>query len=795
VPRRNSNTRRTQATENSQQANPTNNSPPPPPPEPERYLSGRDRDELRSSGLSDATIAATGWYSSGDAIHLATILKRKVVQGRHGRPLRPGRSAEHLSFGALVIPYYDLQENIVYYRVKPHAPRTDKKGKPVKYEAPAGVPPRLYYPRSTRDRLRAVQPGQPPLTVHIVEGEKKAERAAQEGLTVVAIAGVYSWKVKRTENLIGELEALARAGHTFVVTFDYDPKVKTRHYTAGAAKRLARSLLKAGATEVRVPILPPGADPAVKQGFDDFLNAHRGNLDGYLRLVALAKPVTLEAEESPHELADRTESASARRLVKQFGKRLRYVVEWGKWVVWDGKRWRVDTGAILVQGKGMEVARRLWEEVAAAADYDARKRLVTYAKATDSANGIASMVRLARSLLPIGVARLDRDPWLLNVRNGTLDLRTGQLRPHRRRDCITKLCPVAYDPAATCPLWDKFLAGIFDGDEDLIGYMARLVGYCLTGCQTEHILPFLHGDGANGKTTFVERLMNLLGPDYATKAPPDLLLAKRGEAHPTERADLFGKRFVACVETESGRRLAEALFKEMTGGDRMKARRMREDFWEFTPTHHVWLAGNHKPAVVGQDHGTWRRIKLIPFEVQFWDPDTKPKPGEERPEALRADKRIGEKLDAELPGILAWAVRGCLDWQKNGMQEPAVVGAKTTEYEEEQDVVGRFIEDHCEVGPYLIGDSGALYKKFKELTNSRMTNFQFGKELDRRGFPKQDGSGKEYRTPGGKRGRKGIRLKDEADEADEAARSAEQAAGARLGFDAREREQRERGQQ
>ena len=347
--------------------------------------------------------------------------------------------------------------------------------------------------------------------------------------------------------------------------------------------------------------------------------------------------------------------------------------------------------------------------------------MYSFTKASNSRNGIAAMVSLARSEpgVSVGVSELDTDPWLFNVQNGTLDLRTGELQEHCRDDLITKLAPVMFDPAAECPLWDTFLQEIFDGDEELIGYTQRLAGYNLSGSTREHVLVFLYGVGANGKSTFIETQLALMGPDYAIKAAPDLLMAKQGESHPTERADLFGKRFVATVETEAGKRLAESLVKELTGGDRIRARRMREDFWEFTPTHHVWLAGNHKPAVYGTDHGLWRRLKLIPFKVKFPD--------------KQQDKELSEKLKAELPGILNWALAGCLDWQKNGMQEPESVRAATEEYAQENDVVGEFIDAFCEVSEGVEAPATELFEQFrKHYPDSRMSQRIFGAQLQQR---------------------------------------------------------------
>jgi putative DNA primase/helicase len=382
-------------------------------------------------------------------------------------------------------------------------------------------------------------------------------------------------------------------------------------------------------------------------------------------------------------------------------------------------------------------------------DDKTRNAMYTWAKYSNSKNGIRNMEAMAKSELAIGTDELDTEPWLFNVLNGTIDLRTGEIREHRKEDFITKLAPVTFDPAAECPRWMEFLQTIFDGNEELIGYMQRLVGYCLTGVTEEHILPFLHGTGANGKSTLCETILKLMGPDYAMKAAPDLLMAKRLETHPTERADLFGKRFVACIETEEGRRMAEALVKELTGGDRVRARRMREDFWEFTPTHHVWLVGNHKPTVIGTDHGIWRRIKLIPFDVVI-------------PEADQ-DKKLPAKLVGELPGILNWAIAGCLDWQQGGMREPDIVRAATTQYSAEMDEVGQFIDEYCEVGDFL-ASAGDLFKDFQEaMPNSRLSPHAFAARLHQKGFLNHDpATGKEYRTTKGRRAWKGLQLRSKA---------------------------------
>ena len=224
---------------------------------------------------------------------------------------------------------------------------------------------------------------------------------------------------------------------------------------------------------------------------------------------------------------------------------------------------------------------RIYAEAADEPDPDRRVRIARHAQATEEARPTRSMLTLAEAEpgIPVLPADLVGDPWSFNCPNGTIDLRTGLLRPHRREDLITQLCPVEFDPEALCPLWDGTLELFFAGDAGMIGYFRRIVGYAMTGVIRDHILPVAYGLGANGKSTMLGTLLGVFGPDYAMKCPPDLLMARKSDGHPTERADLFGKRLVVAIESEEGRRLNEPMVKELTGGDRIRARRMREDHW------------------------------------------------------------------------------------------------------------------------------------------------------------------------------------------------------------------------
>ena len=278
---------------------------------------------------------------------------------------------------------------------------------------------------------------------------------------------------------------------------------------------------------------------------------------------------------------------------------------------------------------------------------------------------------------------LDSDTMLFNASNGTVNLRTGQLQPHRQMDLLTKMSPVVFDPNAKAPVWEQFLFRALSGNVELVDFLQRAVGYALTGSVQEHVLFFCYGNGANGKSTFLGTLHSLLG-EYAAPAPRGMLFRSKGtERHPTELATLHGLRFVTCSEIEEGQAFDEALVKDLTGGDRISARRMNEDFWSFAPTHKLFLAGNHRPVVRGDDEGIWRRMRLIPFTVTI-------------PESER-DAMLPEKLRAELPGILAWAVRGCVAWNAGGLQAPGTVKSATAQYRDENDVLGQFFRERVRI--------------------------------------------------------------------------------------------------
>jgi putative DNA primase/helicase len=311
-----------------------------------------------------------------------------------------------------------------------------------------------------------------------------------------------------------------------------------------------------------------------------------------------------------------------------------------------------------------------------------------------SAKTVAAVERLARSdqRLAATVDQWDRDPWLLNTPAGTVELKTGSMREHRREDYITKLAEAS--PGGACPRWRAFMATITDGDAELAAFIQRMLGYTLTGSTQEQCLFFLYGRGANGKSVLLNTVSSIMG-DYHTTAPIETFTASATERHPTELAHLRGARLVTAIETEEGRRWAEAKIKSLTGGDKIAARFMRGDFFEFTPAFKLCVAGNHKPSLRTVDEAIRRRFHLVPFAVTI-------------PPAER-DPDLPAKLKAEWPGILRWMIEGCLAWQRDGLNPPAAVRDATREYLEAEDNMATWIEECLTRDPNARESRAALF--------------------------------------------------------------------------------------
>ena len=389
-----------------------------------------------------------------------------------------------------------------------------------------------------------------------------------------------------------------------------------------------------------------------------------------------------------------TDLGNAQRLTTRHGRELRYIQPWRRWLVWDSRRWSQDQNG-EVQRRAKHTVRRIYAEADASEDPERRAALAKWAGQCEAERKIAAMISLAWSEpgIPVLPDDLDADPWLLNVANGTIDLRTGALRDHDPADLITKLAPVDYDPDATCPVFDRFLTETTCGSDPLATYIQQVSGIGLTGDISEQVFLVYCGGGSNGKSTLIDVQLDIMG-DYAGIAPPDLLTLKTFKPHPTEIVDLMGRRLVVASETERGDRLRVQLVKQLTGDARLKGRGMRQDFVTFRRTFLTLLVTNNRPRIDETTHAVWRRVRLVPFMNKVDEVDQ--------------DPDLGKKLKAEHPGILAWMVRGCLSWRADGLQTPVEVTGATDEYEARSNWLKQFTEECLHLNPIMQTTSASL---------------------------------------------------------------------------------------
>lgn len=424
-----------------------------------------------------------------------------------------------------------------------------------------------------------------------------------------------------------------------------------------------------------------------------------------------------------------TDTGNAHRFAIQHGGRLRYVDALGGWLVYDGRRWsRDDTGEVFRLWE--QTGRHIYHEAALPTDRKERTQIAEWAKKSEARARVDAALALARHQLPIAAraADFDQHQWLLNLENGTYDLEADILRSHRKDDLITKLAPVSYDRAATAPKFHKMLKRILPSET--IQFLQRFVGYSLTGSTTEQKLLLLYGTGANGKSTFIEIIRALLG-DYAATADFSTFLAKErnpGGASP-DVARLAGARFVSAIEMTQGGRLAEAVVKQVTGGDTLTARFLFHDDFSFRPAFKLVLVSNHHPTIRGTDYAIWRRVWMVPFEIII--------PPDERDPHL-----LDHIVSTELPGVLNWALEGCRQWRAHSLGEPEKVKKATEEYRQEQDILGPFLAECCVVEPNASATAKDLYAAYTRWAEGAGEKKPFSKRvlgqmLHERGFRSQ----------------------------------------------------------
>lgn len=389
-----------------------------------------------------------------------------------------------------------------------------------------------------------------------------------------------------------------------------------------------------------------------------------------------------------------TDVGNGKTLARTIKDEFLYCDTWRKWLTWDGTRWAGGLANLYVVERAKKTvrdrydrARNSLKKIKDISDEEEKKRklssisrVLKWCVVSEDAKHVHAAVDMAKSEagIPVDASCFDKHPWLLNCPNGTLDLRRAKLEPHNPKQMLTALCPIEYYPDALCPRWEQFMVEVFDGDEELVLWMQKFLGYCLTGIIREHMLPVWHGSGRNGKSTLVKTVCSVLGPDYSTVTPSGFTSLSQNGQHPARMVLLHNKRFVADLETGDSMRLNEEMIKRTTGGDDIQARRMYENFWSFTPTHKLILATNYVPSIRGIDASVWARVKKVPFSVSFLG---------------REDFTLSEKLQVEAPGILRWMVDGCMMWQEHGLGEPKAVTSATETYRQEENSMVQFFAD------------------------------------------------------------------------------------------------------
>lgn len=578
-------------------------------------------------------------------------------------------------FGALVIPAYDFDGNIRTLQFIPADPGKKK----------------LFLKKGKKSGCHAVIPGNGE-TVYFAEGYATAisVHMATGGTVIIAFdAG----------NLGPALSEFRKKYHDKNVVICGDNDLWTRMQDG--------------------TLYNPGKDKATKAGIE-----HRAKValpDFYQclpdRIIDTEKPTDFNDLHTLAGIAEVKKQIAAARDVKKFstsdlgnaerlhyehGHNIRQCEESGKWHFYESGKWAEKEKDNEVRQLGFSMMKEISAELKKIAqglderEYEKAKR---YAESFESKSKISAMLDLFRSLpgVPVNINSLDKDRYLFNAKNCTIDLRTGKPAQHNRAHLITKQSPVAYDPDAKCPLWMKFLSRVMDNDRESISFLQRFIGYCLTGDTSEESMVILYGTGQNGKSKFVGAIRDLLA-DYARSTPFSTFTTNKKSEIPNDLASLKGARFVEASEPDAGVRLSESVIKISTGNDMISARFLYGEFFDFYPQFKLCLVTNHKPVIYGQDFGIWRRVNLVPFSVTI--------PPEER------DKNLSEKLKAELPGILNWAIAGCLEWQKQGLNPPEKISAATADYKEEMDTLSGFFADCCIIHADMKAGIGDLYKAY-----------------------------------------------------------------------------------
>ncbi len=682
-----------------------------------RTLAPSDREALElGSGIPPQMIAERGYWTATSKAELRQL----------------GFGESQLLTPALVIPMWTVDGNIGSYQIRPHqprmkAPKPGKAPKPVKYESPAGSTNMIDVPPCVLPLLEKID-----VPLWLTEGVKKADCSAAHGLACIALAGVWSWLGKVDGGASVELSdwnRIALKGRRVYLAFDSD--LMENPQVLAALRKLGEMLTRRGAI-VRYVYIPTG--DGRKVGLDDYLVAG-GDPEELVRNSTATPPfatirlpglATTSDEEGEKEYKC-TDLGNAQRLIDQFGDDIRYSPQWATWLVWQGNHWEADHSNSQVQRMAHAVVRGMWEELAQLdRDDPRRKQLLQWAQRSESNRGIRDMLEVARTLAGISVTaeQFDVHPHLINVRNGTIDLRSMTMREHRREDLLTKHIDIPYNPEASIERWSAFLHRILP-DPSLVDLVGRMAGYALSGENNSKAFFFLYGSqGNNGKSVFVRVLQHIFG-SMAVSTPTETFIKNPLTAGkiPADIARLRGTRLCIASEIGENQKLNEELIRKITGGDEMTARFMHKDYFDFKPRSVILMTGNYRPVITGADDAIWKRMRIIPFEVSI--------PDSER--ILDLDEQI---INHESEGVLAWLVYYCRLWRKSGLGASVVVEEAVKQYREESDLLGHFIEECIRHTPMYSTRASLVYERYvrwcKSQSMNPMSNAAFGRRMSDR---------------------------------------------------------------
>jgi putative DNA primase/helicase len=587
-----------------------------------------------------------------------------------------------------------------------------------KFKQPKGTGCHLYFaPLADPKRAWADIVADVGTPLYVCESEMGAASISQLGHAAIATGGVWNWRTDGQP--IDDFELVQDKGRREFLVVDADAAAKLQVQAATIGHYAERT--RRGA-DVRVIVVPDLGDG--KTGIDDYIAARGAKAFTAMTALKLDDPAFANWGLASEPGA--TDVGNAQRFVMQHADRVRFVHEWKAWIIWDGTRWRRDDTE-AVWDFARTTIKSIYREGYECTDMSRRTAIMKWAIQSEGAARIEAMLRVSRTdrHVAVSVTQLDAHPHLLTVLNGVVDLHTSELVNADPAWLLTKQIPVAFDQRARCPRFVKFVSDVMQGDRELVAYVRRVIGYLTTGDTREQAFFIWHGVGANGKSTLLNVVAAMLG-DFArsTRMETWVAQARAAGGASVAIARRHGARLVSAVESEEDHRLAESLIKELTGQDKVTARRLYEASFEYVPQFKLLIICNHKPQMRGDDAAVWRRVRLVPFLRVF--------------QVSEQDRTLFEQLKAELPGILNWALEGCMEWQQKGLAEPRMILDAVKEYRSSSDIFELFLEECTERDPKHQDTARRLYAAYaswaKDNGHRAASSTKFSQRLQDRGF-------------------------------------------------------------